>query len=83
MFDTYIAFDPSLWWNNQKLLIARRNVCVRIRSGTNFVFCEQWGQRRCGIIDLSRMFSQKPPAGLKWYRKNTDEKHSTIYHRQH
>jgi predicted alpha/beta superfamily hydrolase len=20
LFDTYIAFDPSLWWNNQKLV---------------------------------------------------------------
>ncbi len=29
LFDTYIAFDPSLWWNNQKLV---NGAAVRLRA---------------------------------------------------
>lgn len=83
LFDTYIAFDPSLWWNDQKLLGgAEKQLAARGALKKNLYFASSDEK---GIIEtaerLSGILTKKTPAGLRWhYEKMPEEKHSTIYH---
>jgi predicted alpha/beta superfamily hydrolase len=83
LFDTYIAVDPSLWWNNQKLvdgtgkqLRARPDLKKRL-----YLACS--AEER--IPGLTQRFvdalEKNAPTGVHWhYAKMPEEKHATIYH---
>jgi predicted alpha/beta superfamily hydrolase len=81
LFDTYIAFDPSLWWNNQKL-VGDAGGLLRARPKTEkALYLASSGddtevtQRFAGVLE------KEAPSGLRWhYERMPDEKHSTIYH---
>jgi hypothetical protein len=83
LFDTYIAFDPSLWWNNQKLV---NNAANRLRANPKLnktLYFASSGDKGVAEITqpLADVLSKNAPAGVKWqYEKMPDEKHSTIYH---
>jgi predicted alpha/beta superfamily hydrolase len=83
MFDTYIAFDPSLWWNDGKLL---KDAAELLRANPKLnknVYFASGGDKGVaeGIRPLADVFAKNAPAGVKWhYEKMPDEKHSTIYH---
>ena len=83
LFDTYIAFDPSLWWNNQKLV---KNAAERLRANLKLnktLYFASSGDKGVAetIQPLAEILSKNAPAGVKWhYDKMPDEKHSTIYH---
>jgi predicted alpha/beta superfamily hydrolase len=83
MFDTYIAFDPSLWWNNQKLVkSAGERLRARTRLEKRLYFASSDEK---GIVEIAERFAevlgQNAPTGIHWhYEKMPDEKHSTIYH---
>jgi predicted alpha/beta superfamily hydrolase len=83
LFDTYIAFDPSLWWNNQKLVsIAAARLRANPKLNKTLYFASS-GDRGVAEITqpLADVLSKSAPAGVKWhYEKMPDEKHSTIYH---
>jgi len=82
LFDTYIALDPSLWWNDQKLL---NGAAERLRARPNlkktiyFASSNEPGigktaQRLADILS-------KNASSLRWhYEKMPEETHSTIYH---
>jgi predicted alpha/beta superfamily hydrolase len=83
LFDAYIAFDPSLWWNGEELVNRAEE---RFRAGLN-------GQRTLYLAnsdekDLARLTQQlaellekNAPAGLTWhYQPMAQETHATIYH---
>ena len=85
LFDTYIAFDPSLWWNRQKLageaggrLLALAK--MKKKKTLYFAISGESGiadttQRLAGVLD------KHAPSNLVWhYEKMPEEKHSTIYH---
>jgi predicted alpha/beta superfamily hydrolase len=83
LFDTYIAIDPSLWWNNQQLV----NVAAaRLRSRSNLektLYLASSDER--GIAKstqrLAKVLSQHAPSRTHWhYERMPEEKHSTIYH---
>jgi predicted alpha/beta superfamily hydrolase len=81
MFDTYIAFDPSLWWNNEHLLkIAPEQLSKAAKLEKTLYFATsgdaaELGQRFADIL------KQSAPPSLKWhYEPMPEEKHSTIYH---
>lgn len=83
LFDTYIAFDPSLWWNNQKLVsdAAKRLAARPDLKKTLYVAISG----ESGIADvtqrLATVLGKNAPRGMRWhYEKMPDEKHSTIYH---
>lgn len=83
LFDTYIAFDPSLWWNNAKL-VADAQTKLKARSGLKKTLYFASSDEK-GIIEtaqrLSEILTKNAPQGLVWhYEKMPDEKHSTIYH---
>lgn len=81
LFDTYIAFDPSLWWNNQKLLgDAGRRLAARpaLKKRLYFAASSEMG----GLAEkFADALGRHAPPGVRWhYEKMPDEKHSTIYH---
>jgi predicted alpha/beta superfamily hydrolase len=83
LFDTYVAFDPSLWWNDQKLvngvgarLLARPKLQKALYIATS-------DEKR--IVESTEQFvdilQKHAPSGLHWhYERMPNEKHSTIYH---
>lgn len=82
LFHQYIAFDPSLWWNNQNTLQQLCNNLSRplphpislwfAASGTKDIF--QTTNRLNDALQLSK------PSMLKWkYTWAPKEKHSTIF----
>jgi predicted alpha/beta superfamily hydrolase len=83
LFDTYIAFDPSLWWNDQKLLA---DSAERLRSRQKLEKILYFASSdEKGIAEVTQRFAdtltKNAPPGLHWhYEKMPDEKHSTIYH---
>ncbi|HYP02662.1 MAG TPA: alpha/beta hydrolase-fold protein [Pyrinomonadaceae bacterium] len=83
LFDTYIAFDPSLWWNNQKLVNeAGERLRVRSKRKKTLYFAISGDS---GLVDatgrLVTVLDKQAPDGLAWhYERMPEEKHSTIYH---
>ena len=81
LFDNYIAFDPSLWWNDEHLLkIAPEKLSQGGRSGKTLYFAAS-----SDMGDLGERFAdvlrKNAPADVRWhFEKMPEEKHSTIYH---
>lgn len=83
LFDTYVAFDPSLWWNNQKLVNgAGERLAARPKLKKTLYFASS-GDSGLDVIAqrLAEALGKDAPPGVSWhYEKMPDEKHSTIYH---
>ena len=81
LFDTYIAFDPSLWWNNQKLVgDAAERLRARPKAGKTLYIASS-GEDTEATQRFADVLGNDAPPGLRWhYEKMPDEKHSTIYH---
>lgn len=83
LFDTYIAFDPSLYWNNQKLV---NDAAERLRARPKLnktLYLAQSSEE--GVEGVAQKFAEilgkNAPTGIIWhFEKMPDEKHSTIYH---
>lgn len=83
LFDTYIAFDPSLWWDNNRLV---REVGDRIRRRnpiTNTVYLAHSDQP--DIATLTRQFAEtfrnvEGQGVTLHYQPLPNEQHATIYH---
>jgi uncharacterized protein len=83
LFDTYIAFDPSLWWNNEKLV---NDAAERLRARPKLektLYLATSDEKR--IAEATQKFAnslaEHAPPGVHWhYEKMPEEQHSTIYH---
>jgi len=81
-FDFYIAFDPSLWWNNHHLVRETKNLFKNgINKETKLWFA---GSSAKDIsehtIELAKILEQNTPSKLKWkYSNEPNEKHNTIF----
>jgi uncharacterized protein len=83
LFDTYIALDPSLWWNSEKLLDGAA-ACLKARPKLEKTLYMASSDEP-GIVATSKRFAailgESAPAGVRWhYEPMPEEKHSTIYH---
>ncbi len=83
LFDTYVAFDPSLWWNGHRLLdgAAAR---LRARPGLAKTLWFASSDEK-GIVEdaerLAAILASDAPPGLRWhYERMPEETHGTIYH---
>ena len=83
LFDTYVAFDPSLWWNGHRLvdLAAGR---LRARPGLQKTLWFASSDEK-GIVEdterLAAILGKAAPPGLRWhYERMPEETHGTIYH---
>jgi predicted alpha/beta superfamily hydrolase len=80
MFDTYIAFDPSLWWNAQAL-VNGADERLRARPTLTKSLYIASSSEESVAQRLAEVLSGSAPAGVRWhYEKMPEEKHSTIYH---
>jgi hypothetical protein len=83
LFDTYIAFDPSLWWNNQKLVngVAQRLAArPKLKKTLYFAISGDSGLA-VAAQRLAEVLGKSASPGISWhYERMPDEKHSTIYH---
>ena len=82
LFDTYIAFDPSLWWNDHALVDSAAARLRADRFGRRTLFLANSSQ---DIDQLTRVLADTlakyAPAGLTWhYHPMMEETHATIYH---
>jgi uncharacterized protein len=83
LFDTYIAVDPSLWWNNGDL-VARAPELIRGRKGANkALFLANSDQS--DIADLTKrlatVLERSAERATTWhYVPMPAERHSTIFH---
>jgi hypothetical protein len=82
LFDTYIAIDPSLWWNDGALV---KGAPERLRSQSRLSkrlwFASSGEERGDGTERLAAALQKDTPPGLLWrFEPMPDEKHSTIYH---
>lgn len=83
LFDTYIAFDPSLWWNGRRL-VSRAGERLRERAlagKTLYLASSDEKEIADDAVMLTDSLRKNPSAGLRWhYERMPDEQHSTIYH---
>ncbi|HEY0780979.1 MAG TPA: alpha/beta hydrolase-fold protein [Thermoanaerobaculia bacterium] len=81
LFDTYVAFDPSLWWNDEALLTgAAARLRARPDLKKEFYFA---GSRDFGTLGqrFADTLAASAPPGIHWhYEPMPEEKHATIYH---
>jgi predicted alpha/beta superfamily hydrolase len=81
LFDTYIAFDPSLWWNNEKLIAGageRLRARPKLEKTLYFASSSDMGEVTQRFAET---LGKNAPPGVHWHHeKMPDEKHSTIYH---
>jgi predicted alpha/beta superfamily hydrolase len=83
LFDTYIAFDPSLWWNDQKLVDEAAGMIAGRKPMDKVLYLATSDEK--GILGPTRrlveILEKGKFAGLRWrYDPMPEEKHSTIYH---
>ena len=83
LFDTYIAFDPSLWWDNHAIVDSAASRLRRAGTTTATLYLSNSGEP--GIIGLTATLAQhlrnNAPASIKWFHEPLpDETHATIYH---
>ena len=83
LFDTYIAIDPSLWWNKQKLVDGageRLRAQPKLKKTLYLATSDEKG-----IVGpttrLAEVLGKDAPAGVRWQHKTMpEETHGTIYH---
>jgi predicted alpha/beta superfamily hydrolase len=83
LFDTYIAIDPSLWWNDEKLVQgAGQRLGASPRLKKTLYLASSADDLAVGATQrLADVLGKTAPAGVRWHHeKMPDEKHSTIYH---
>jgi predicted alpha/beta superfamily hydrolase len=83
LFDTYIAFDPSLWWNDRTLLNGAPGVLRARPPAGKTIYLANSGEP--GLAGVTQQFAgaleKGAFPGLKWhYDPMPAEQHSTIYH---
>ena len=78
LFDTYIAFDPSIWWNNGALLKGKVPAGERKKRLYLAVSVDD----RDGLTrQLTLLLRKTAPPNLTWhYERMSGETHATIYH---
>jgi predicted alpha/beta superfamily hydrolase len=84
LFDTYIAFDPSLWWNNHQLVTeAADQLRRRPAAAHQSLFLASSSEPELADLTqrLATVLQTGAFSGLAWqYVPMPDETHATIYH---
>jgi len=83
LFDTYIAIDPSLWWNDHKLIpyAAKRLHGRADLKKTLYLASSDEREIVERTQQLADILSKDAPDGVRWHHeKMPEETHMTIYH---
>ena len=82
MFDNYIAFDPSLWWNDHHLVKQPLSILINFHPAPKVFGLPPQVQKIYFPIQksISMMLSQNSPQNLSWnYSDEPKEEHQTIF----
>lgn len=82
LFDNYIAFDPSLWWNNQKLKKqAPQHLAQGFKTPKRLWFAGSKAVDIVGVTrELAKILQQSQTPNLRWrYSDEPKEEHWTIF----
>jgi uncharacterized protein len=82
MFDNYIAFDPSLWWNNHYLVRTAKEHLANFPASEKKIWFA--GSDAVDIskytLELAEILKTENISNLKWnYSPEPKEKHNTIF----
>jgi hypothetical protein len=83
MFDTYIAFDPSLWWNDGKMVseAGPRMRAVPLERRKTVYLATSADGGLDALVPLLTAALTDGPAALAWHHEPMpEETHATIYH---
>lgn len=82
MFDYYIAFDPSLWWNNKNLVTTAKNELDKFPApAKRFWFAGSSTEGISSVVgNLASVLKAENINSLQWkYSDEPKEKHNTIF----
>lgn len=83
LFDTYIAIDPSLWWDDEKLALGAGRQ-LRDRPGLEkALYLANSGEKELGEVmrRFAGVLAKDAPPGVRWHHEAMpEEEHSTIFH---
>lgn len=83
LFDTYIAIDPSLWWNEQQLVNDAALLLRARKPSTKTLFLANSSEPELAADTrrFAEVLEKGAFAGLEWhYEPMPAETHATIYH---
>lgn len=83
LFDHYLAFDPSLWWNHGALPRQAAALLAKGKPGKHSLYLASSSEAGIAVEvqRLADVLQQQAPAGLQWHvEKLPEETHGTIYH---
>lgn len=82
LFDTYIAFDPSLWWNDGALVKSAPARLEALGGRAETLYIAASRDDRDEIVQrFADVLKKSAPANLKsFYQPMPGETHATIYH---
>ncbi|AWH54394.1 esterase [Stenotrophomonas sp. ESTM1D_MKCIP4_1] len=82
LFNSYIALDPSLWWNKGALLASAQQRLSAVTKAGPRVFLASSGQPELAqtTAQLATLLQQASPSPLVKYQPLPEETHATIYH---
>ncbi len=83
LFDTYIAVDPSLWWNDHRLVdeSGRLLHTGALEGKTIYLASGRDAGLDAQMHELTSSLAQNASRGLRWfYEPLPDETHRTIFH---
>lgn len=82
LFDNYIAFDPSLWWNNHDLVRKAKEHLANFPKTEKKIWFAGSSVKDISAYtkDLAKIFKNENLPNLKWkYSDEPKEKHHTIF----
>lgn len=82
MFDYYIAFDPSLWWNNHEFVRMAKENLKKLPTTEKRLWFAGSGAEDISIHtnELVKILKTDCPLNLKWnYSDEPKEEHATIF----
>src|SRR5690606_9623861 len=83
LFSTYIAVDPSLWWNGGALVAGAGETLAAFGDHPRrlHLAVSDDGDRDERIEELAAVLERSAPAALTWtYRRHPQETHATVFH---
>ncbi len=83
LFDTYIAIDPSLWWNDKRLVAGAGEQLRKRPKLEKRLYLASSDEKDIAesTAALAAVLKEKAPAGVRWhYSPMPEESHGTIFH---
>lgn len=81
LFDTYVAFDPSLWWNDGKLVDGAASRLSAAAGRSLYLASSNQPDIAALTRRLADVLGAQAPEGVSWhYEAMPEESHATIYH---